>query len=79
MPIYRRKTPNVTINVDALQWCFRNDYKIYPVTEDNQNYRLMIERGAQKKMGQRIYNWRQIDQAVWDLMEYLYNKHGNKK
>ena len=79
MPIYKRKTPNVVINVDALKWCFDNDYKIYPVTEDNQNYRLVVERGAQRKMGKRIYNWRQIDQAVWDLMEYLYNKHGNKK
>ena len=24
-------------------WCFRKGYRIYPVTKDNQNYKIAIE------------------------------------
>ena len=37
-----RKTK--VLNPDAVQWCIANDFYIYPVTKDNLNYNIVVEK-----------------------------------
>jgi hypothetical protein len=49
---------------DAVRYAFANDYRVYPVTEDNYNYRVVVERGSKKAVSSKIYTKNTIDKAI---------------
>jgi hypothetical protein len=62
----------------AAQWAIGNDYMIYPVTKDNINYNIVVEKGVKKVMIEQVYNKKSIHEGIADVHDKLYQKHNTK-
>ena len=56
-------------------WCFRKGYKIYPITKDNQNYKIAIELGVKKAVLSTEWQKKYMHYAVADAYKIVYEKH----
>jgi 2-phospho-L-lactate transferase/gluconeogenesis factor (CofD/UPF0052 family) len=75
MPRKKKDSPFVTLDQEALKYCFREGYKIYPITDDNTTYRVEVTRGNDRAIFKQVYNQRTIHQAIADVYLKIYNKH----
>ena len=55
-----------------------NDFYIYPVTKDNLNYNIVVEKGNKKAIIQEKYNKRSVQQGIAEVYLKLYKKHNTK-
>tara|TARA_R110002020_G_scaffold75022_1_gene191310 strand:- start:434 stop:649 length:216 start_codon:yes stop_codon:yes gene_type:complete len=62
----------------ALRWCFKNDFVIYPVTKNNKDYNIVIEKGLKKVFIEDVYTKTTIHQGITDIYLKLYKKHNTK-
>tara|TARA_X000000368_G_scaffold209873_2_gene165794 strand:+ start:3843 stop:4145 length:303 start_codon:yes stop_codon:yes gene_type:complete len=70
-------------NHDHSRWCIENGYRIYrepyglcsPVCTQ---FKIVVEKDGIKKMGTKVYNKKEIGDAVWSAISYIYNKYGKK-
>ena len=69
----------VELNQEAVKYCFKQDYKIYPITTDNTNYKVQVEKDGHKRLFDEKYNPETIHKGVADMYNRIYNKHINKK
>ena len=66
------------LNPDAVQWCIAIDFYIYPVTKDNLNYNIVVEKGNKKAIIQENYNKKSVQEGIADVYLKLYKKHNTK-
>ena len=52
-----------------------NDFIIYPVTKDNQNYNIVIEKGNRKVVISEVFNKKSVQEGIADVYLKLYEKH----
>ena len=69
---------NKLISQEAIKWCFKEGYKIYPVTKDNLTYQVEVRKAHQTALLTDTYTPRTIDQAISDTYMMLYNKWKGK-
>lgn len=69
----------VLVNQDAMKYCFRNGYKIYPITTDNASYRIQVTKGNQIFTFEDMYNKNTIHKGISDVYDKIYNKHLKQK
>tara|TARA_Y100001938_G_C7996582_1_gene382419 strand:+ start:193 stop:411 length:219 start_codon:yes stop_codon:yes gene_type:complete len=62
----------------AVQWAIANDFYIYPVTEDNLIYNIIVEKGNKKAMLQEKYNKKTVHEGIAEVYSKLYKKHNTK-
>jgi 2-phospho-L-lactate transferase/gluconeogenesis factor (CofD/UPF0052 family) len=75
MPRKLKNNPFVTLNQEALKYCFKEGYKIYPTTDDNATYKIEVTRGNDRAIFNQVYNQKDIHQAIADVYLKIYNKH----
>ena len=68
-----------SIEEDAVVWCIRNGYKVYPVTEDNENYQVYVSKGTNSAKIANIYKKRDIDKALLKICIKIYKQHNESK
>jgi len=77
---------NIVINLEAAKWCFDRGYKIYPKPIEFKDpdrfqnklgvkFRLVVEFGGDKKIGEREYSQEEWPRAIWSVYNFLYKKH----
>lgn len=62
------------LSQEAIKWCFKEGYKIYPVTKDNVVYQVEVCKAHQKALLTETHTKKSIHQAVADVYLMLYNK-----
>ena len=84
---YKRKWKlgeyNNSYNQSHARWCIDNGYRIYrepygscsPVCTQ---FKIAVEKDGIKKVGTKIYQKKDISDAVWSAISYIYNKYGKK-
>ncbi len=75
----KRIVKQVLVNQDAMKFCFRNGYKIYPITTDNAVYKIQVTKGRQIFTFEDRYNNKTIHQGISDVYDKIYNKHLKQK
>ena len=75
MPRKNKENPFVELNQEAFIFCFKEGYKIYPITEDNANYQIEVKRGKDRAIFKEVYNSKNIHQAIADVYLKIYNRH----
>ena len=75
MPRKQKNNPFVILNQEALKYCFKEGYKIYPITDNNVHYRIEVSRGKDRAIFNQVYNQKKIHQAIADVYLKIYNKH----
>ena len=85
MPSKKSRIPEAVINQEAAKWCLNRGYKIYPVPVEFKDakygnklgvkFKLMVEFGGAKKIGEKLYSQSEWPFAVWSIYNFLYNKH----
>ena len=78
MPRKKRKSPIVLLDQDALKYCFKEGYKIYPVTKDNVTYHVEMTLGHQKATLAEAYSMTSIHKGIADTYLRIYNKRKTK-
>ena len=79
----RKKVDNVIIknaNFEAVKFCFKKGFKIYPVVISRDVFKVKYEafgKVGYYKKGQ-LYSKKEIDQAIWDLHNEMYNYFKDK-
>lgn len=71
----QKSSPFVKLNLEALKYCFKEGYKIYPVTSDNVNYQIEISKAHQRALLTDIYTSKTIHQAIANTYDRIYSKH----
>lgn len=74
MPRKKKNSPFVTLSQEALKYCFKEGYKIYPVTSDNVNYQVEISKAHQRALLTEVYTSNTIHQAIADTYDRIYSK-----
>jgi len=69
-----RKKNDFDERQEAVVWCIKNDYKIYPVTTDNSTYQVCVTRGSDKAIIKTIYKRSNIDKAISDVCVKIYRQ-----
>lgn len=72
-----------TLNYKASAWCFDNGYKIYPIPSKKcdgkcSEFYIVIQRGRSKKVSDKIYKGVDAQNRIWEIYDWLYNKHSKK-
>ncbi len=62
------------LNQEAVKYCFKEGYKIYPITKDNVSYQIEISKAHQKAVLSEVYNDKDIHQAIADVYQRYYDK-----
>lgn len=58
----------------AVDFCFKNGYKIYPVTEDNNYYKVCVEINKKQHIFKNVYYKTKIDKAIEDTYFKIYKQ-----
>lgn len=74
----KKITPLVQLNQEALKYCFKEGYKIYPVTTDNNTYNIEINLGHQTAKLAENYSARTIHKGIAETYLRIYNKRKTK-
>jgi len=74
MPRKQKSNLFVRLNQEALKYCFKEGYKIYPVTSDNVNYQIEISKAHQRALLTDTYTSKTIHQAIADTYDRVYSK-----
>jgi hypothetical protein len=74
---------NNSYNQSHARWCVDNGYRIYrepygPCSPVCTKFKIAIEKDGIKKLGTKIYDKKEISDAVWSAISYIYNKYGKK-
>ena len=74
---------NNRYNQSHARWCIDNGYRIYrePVGTCSplcHQFKIIVEKDGIRKSGTKIYNKKEINDAIWDAISYIYIKHGKK-
>ena len=64
--------PFVKLDYDALKFCHKEGYKIYPVTKDGVNFQIEMTLAHQKATLEEVYTQTAIHQALCDLYLKIY-------
>lgn len=75
----KKREINVKLNQDALRFCHKEGYKIYPVTSDGVRFQVEMTLANQKATMEEVYTATTIHQAVCDLFEKIYNSKRKDK
>jgi hypothetical protein len=84
---YKRKWKlgkyNIGCNQKHSRWCIDNGYRIYrdPYGECSpvcNQFKIVVEKDGIKKIGTKVYNKKEISDAVWSAISYIYNKYGKE-
>lgn len=70
-----KESPFIKLNQEALKYCFKEGYKIYPITDDNATYKIEVIRGNDRAIFNQVYNQKEIHQAIADVYLKIYNRH----
>jgi hypothetical protein len=74
----KKKSSIVKIaNQDAIVFCHRNGYKIYPVIV-NGIYNVMVEIGSKRKKYHVNYSQSSIHDGIIDMYDLIYEKQKHK-
>ena len=74
---------NNTYNQSHARWCIDNGYRIYRQPVGNcsplcTQFKIVVEKDGIKKVGTKVYQKKEISDAVWSAISYIYNKYGEK-
>ena len=84
---YKRKWKlgeyNNSYNQSHARLCIDNGYRIYREPYGNcspvcTQFKIAVEKDGIKKVGTKIYQKKDISDAVWSAISYIYNKYGKK-
>lgn len=70
----KRSSPKVTLNQEALKYCFKEGYKVYPITTNGVTFKVEMTLAHQKHTLPEEYKEAKIHQAIADTLEQIYNK-----
>ncbi len=70
----KRKIKLTKCNYDAKVWCFRNNYRIYPVPIQD-GFNIHIDHAHKHYEIKELHKAEDIDQAIWNIYELIYNKN----
>jgi len=73
-----RTKKNSMLSQDIIKWCFKEGYRIYPITKDNLTYQVEVCKAHQKALLTETHSKRTIHKAVEDVYIKLYNKQNSK-
>lgn len=65
------------INQEAVKFCFKNGYKIYPVI-DKFVYYVMVEYGSKRKRYHVTYTKTTIHKGIEDMYHLIYEKQKDR-
>lgn len=68
----KRKPINVVLNQEAIKFCFREGYIIYPITKDGVNFQIQMNLAHQTAIIEDVHTSTTIHQAICDLYEKIY-------
>jgi len=75
----RTKTSKfIKMNEEAMLYCFRNNFKVYPVLNKDGSYNISVEKGDKVIVSNSVYNESDIQQALWDTFIKIYDKQKSK-
>ena len=74
---------NTGCNQSHARWCIDNGYRIYRESVGDYSpvctqFKIAVEKDGIKKIGTKIYNKKEISDAVWSAISYIYNKYGKE-
>ena len=72
----KSSSPKV-LDQEAVKFCFRNGYKIYPIHKDYNMY-VMVEYGNKRKAFHVPYTPKTIHDGVIDMYHLIYDKQKDK-
>jgi hypothetical protein len=73
----KKKIKLTKCNYDAQIYCFRNNYRIYPVPVKD-GFNIHIDQAHKHYEITQLHKAEDIDQAIWDTYELIYNKKNAK-
>lgn len=68
----------IRMNQEAMLYCFRNNFKVYPRKNKDGTYNISVEKGDKVLVSDSIYNEKDLQQAIWDTFEKIYAKQKAK-
>lgn len=68
----------IRMNQEAMLYCFRNNFKVYPIKNKDSTYNISVEKGDKVLVSDSIYNEKDLQQAIWDTFEKIYVKQKAK-
>jgi len=77
----RRKKVNYKIdgmNYEAQHWCFKNNYRIYPVVVKD-GFNIHIDVGHKHYEIGQLLKEADLYQEIWNLYQTIYNKNKDAK
>lgn len=74
MPIKNKNRKSFTTNQEAIKFVFREGYKIFPITDDNQTYKIRMIKGHQQATLEETYTSRDIDWGISEIYRKLYER-----
>jgi len=72
------KKKSSILSQEAIKWCFKEGYRIYPVTKDNITYQVEVCKAHQKALLTETHSKKSINKAVADTYNLLYSKRKDK-
>jgi hypothetical protein len=64
-------------NQEAIIYAHRQGYKIYPTTNDNETYKIVMELGHQKAILEEVYTKRDVDWGLQEIYNRVYERQNN--
>jgi hypothetical protein len=65
---------SIPLDYEALKFCHKKGYKVYPVTDDNIHYQVEVTLGTKKGRYKDIYTSVTIHKALAETYTKIYNK-----
>jgi len=65
------------MNYEAQHWCFKNNYRIYPVVVKD-GFNIHIDVGHKHYEISQLHKEADVYQEIWNLYETIYNKKNDK-
>lgn len=75
----KEKYPLVSLNQEAVKFCFKNNFKIYPLVLGIGKFKVAISKGTKEVFSEEIYSQKTIHQAIADTYLSVYNLNKDKE
>jgi len=77
-----KKPPRANVtdkHYKAIQWCLKNNIRIYPRPLLSGGYNLIYEKDGYPRTSGKLYDREQLYQAIWDFWLFTYETLAEKK
>ena len=65
---------SVVPNQEAIHYVFTQGYKIYPTTQNNETFKIVMELGHQRAVLDEVYTRKDIDWGINEIVNRLFER-----